>query len=90
VPEIHSCAARLGQDITEWAIRLEITKLNAESFVLAARDYLGEEDLPSKIPSFLALLSLRARDLVDAAAKKSGTDNASLGTADGEIEQGGV
>jgi hypothetical protein len=33
-------------------IRLEITMLSAESYVMAARDYLGEEDLPTKTVSF--------------------------------------
>jgi hypothetical protein len=69
-PEIHSSAARLGERITERAIKLELTKQRAESWVMGASEFLDTEEISEKILSFFALISLRARFLTDLAAEK--------------------
>jgi hypothetical protein len=69
-PAIHTSAARLGSRVTERAIKLEITKNRAETYVSNAAGYVDELD--EVVLSFLALLSLRARYLADMAAEKVG------------------
>jgi hypothetical protein len=71
-PRIHASAARLGSPVTERAIKLEMTKIRAETYVKTAAGHLEPEELNPIVLSFLALLSLRARYLADMAAEKVG------------------
>ncbi|WP_136615048.1 hypothetical protein [Bradyrhizobium sacchari] len=71
-PGIHSSAARLGERITERAIKLELTKQRAESWVMGALDFLDTEEVNEKMLGFFALLSLRARYLADMAGERVG------------------
>jgi hypothetical protein len=71
--EIHSAAAKLGARITERAIKLEITQHRAESYMMDASDFADADDyLDHEVISFMSLLSLRARYLVDMAAERIG------------------
>jgi hypothetical protein len=83
-PEIHSSAARLGERITERAIKLELTKQRAESYVMGASEFLDTEDVNEKMLSFFALLSLRARFLADLAAEKV---DLKMRHAEGDLER---
>jgi hypothetical protein len=83
-PAIHSSAARLGERVTERAIKLELTKQRAESWVMGASDFLDTAEVNEKILSFFALLSLRARYLADLAAEKVGLQ---MRHADEEFER---
>ncbi len=49
-----------------------MTKDRAEAYVTDAGGYIDREDLDQSILSYLALLSLKARYLVDLAAAKAG------------------
>lgn len=71
-PAMHSAAARLGEQITGRAIKLELTKQRAENCVEGATGFLDIYDVNQRILSFLALLSLRARWLIDLAAERVG------------------
>jgi hypothetical protein len=71
-PAIRNCAARLGSAVAERAIKLEVTKARAESFIAEASGYIDEMEINEQTLSFLALLALKARWLVDMAAKEAG------------------
>jgi hypothetical protein len=71
-PAIHASAARLGPRVTERAIKLEMTKTRAEAYVSDIAGHVEGNELDQIILSFLALLSLRARYLVDMAAERAG------------------
>ena len=70
--EIHAAAARLGPQVTERAIKLSLTQSRAEAWIRDASEGMDRDDLDPPILSFLALLALRARFLVDMAAAKAG------------------
>ncbi|MGY3575506.1 hypothetical protein [Bradyrhizobium sp. USDA 4504] len=69
---IHAAAARLGPSITERAIKLETCKTRAEGYVHEGSGHIDRFELDQSILSFLALLSLRARYLVDQASERVG------------------
>lgn len=69
---VHAAAARLGPQITERAIKLQLTQSRAETWVSESSGYIEKDEVDNAILSFLALLSLRARFLVDLAAEKAG------------------
>jgi hypothetical protein len=71
-PKIHTAAARLGPRVTERAIKLALTQARAEAYVGDVSGHIEEDELNEKIISFLSLLCLRARFLVDLAAEKAG------------------
>ncbi|WP_024577957.1 MULTISPECIES: hypothetical protein [unclassified Afipia] len=71
-PKIRAAAAQLGSEVSQRAIKLEVTKDRAEAYVTDAGGYIDREDLDQSILSYLALLSLKARYLVDLAAAKAG------------------
>ena len=73
-PTIRSAAALLGPEIGRRTVKLEITKTRAESYVsnVYIEDIEDKQELDEQILSFFALLSLRARWIVDMAAKAAG------------------
>jgi hypothetical protein len=87
-PKIQAAAARLGPRVTERAIKLELTKARAEAYVSEVGRDLGsnieEDELNQRIISFLSLLCLRARFLVDLAAETAGLR---MRHSEGEMER---
>jgi hypothetical protein len=82
-PAIQLAASRLGPRVTERAIKLALTQSHAELWVSQAWA-IEKNERDSVILSFLALLSLRARFLVDMAAEKAGL---SMRHSEDEIER---
>jgi hypothetical protein len=70
-PRIQEISARLGPQVAGKAIKLEVLKDRAERYIYEAAGFVDEDDLDQSIISFLALLSLRARTLVDMAASEA-------------------
>src|SRR5664279_3855869 len=64
-PAIRNCASRLEGAVAERAIKFEVMKARAEAHVAGSSGYIDEEDLNQQMLSFFALLSLKARWLVD-------------------------
>ncbi|MGY4257380.1 hypothetical protein ACVI1L_004448 [Bradyrhizobium sp. USDA 4516] len=71
-PAVHTHASRLGPAITQRAIKLEMTLARAKTYLSKAYDHLDSGDVDQQMLSFLALLSLRARHLIDMAANQTG------------------
>lgn len=68
-PAIRASASQLSAQVAERTIKLEVIKDRAVAYFAGAAGFEDEDDLNDQLLSFFALLALKARYLIDLAAK---------------------